>query len=291
MNPRCLAVFLFSLTHLAMAEPFPPIALWPSGVPGEEALALPEESVERRGEYEIEILSNVSEPTLTWYPAKEPNGAAVLVLPGGGYNILAISHEGKEVCEWLSSIGIAAGLVKYRVPRREGLEPHEAPLQDLQRAMGIARTNAVKWNIDPERIGVLGFSAGGNLATQALTSDGSRSFEADLQFDAPECIPNFGILIYPAYLVDPENPDQLAPGLEVTETTPPVFMAVSDSDKKWVEGSARFYIEMHRKERPCELHIFHGGRHGFGYDKIDGPIKQWTLLAEQWMNELEFMTP
>lgn len=282
---------LLVFTPLCMAEPFAPIPLWPKGVPGEDHLELPEESVEFKGEYQIEILSNVSTPTLTWYPAKEPNGASVLVLPGGGYNILAMSHEGTEVCEWLNSIGIAAGLLKYRVPRREGLEPHEAPLQDVQRAIGIMRTNANKWNINPERLGVLGFSAGGNLATMALTSDGTRNYESDPAFDTPNCVPNFGVLIYPAYLNDPDNPDELAPGITVNETTPPVFMAVSDEDRKFVEGSARFYIEMQRKERPCELHIFTGGRHGFGLDKIDSPIKQWPMLTEQWMNELGLLTP
>lgn len=286
--PLC-ALLVF--TQLTMAEPFPPIPLWPDGVPGEDHLELPEESVELKGEYQIEIMSNVSEPTLTWYPAKQPNGAAVLVLPGGGYNILAYSHEGTEVCEWLNSIGIAAGLVKYRVPRREGLEPHDAPLQDVQRAIGIARTNAIKWNINPKRIGVLGFSAGGNLSTMALTSDGTRHYQPDPAFDTPGCIPDFGVLLYPAYLNDSEDPDKLAPGIEVTETTPPVFMAVSDEDKKFVEGSARFYIEMSRKDRPCELHIFTGGRHGFGLDKIDTPIKQWPMLAEQWMTELGLLTP
>ncbi|MDF1824273.1 MAG: alpha/beta hydrolase [Verrucomicrobiales bacterium] len=273
-----------------MAEPFAPIPLWPTGVPGEDHLELPEEAVELKGEYQIEILSNVDEPALTWYPAKEPNGAAVLVLPGGGYNVLAYSHEGTEVCEWLNSIGVAAALVKYRVPRREGREPHEAPLEDVQRAIGIMRTNAIKWNINPDRIGVLGFSAGGNLAAMALTSDGSRSYEADSSVDSPGCIPNFAVLVYPAYLNDPENPDDLAPGLSITDSTPPAFIVVSDRDKKFVEGSARFYIEMHRRDRPCELHIFNGGRHGFGFDKIDGPIKQWPVLAEQWMNELGLLT-
>lgn len=280
-----------ALAHSAMAEPFAPIPLWTDGVPGEDHLELPEESVELKGDYQIEILSNVSDPTMTWYPAKEPNGSAVLVLPGGGYNILAYSHEGSEVCEWLNSIGVAAALVKYRVPRREGREPHEAPLEDVQRAIGIMRTNAIKWNINPTRIGVLGFSAGGNLATMALTSDGTRSFQPDSTFDGPGCVPNFAVLVYPAYLNDPENPDDLAPGIKVTEATPPVFMVVSDEDKKFVEGSARFYIEMHRNDRPCELHIFNGGRHGFGLDKIDGPIKQWPTLVEQWMNELGLLTP
>lgn len=291
MKTAFLSLTILALLSPVMADPLAPITLWPKGVPGEDHLKLPEESIELRGEYEIEILSHVSNPTLTWYPAKEPNGAAVLVLPGGGYNILAYSHEGTEVCEWLSSTGIAAGLLKYRVPRREGREPHEAPLEDVQRAIGIMRTNAIKWNIDPGRIGVLGFSAGGNLATMSLTSDGSRTYQPDPASDTPGCVPDFAILLYPAYLNDPENPDELAAGINVTDSTPPVFIAVSDEDKKFVEGSARFYIEMHRKDRPCELHIFAGGRHGFGFDKIEGPIKQWPTLAEQWMQESGLLTP
>ncbi|MEM9018509.1 MAG: alpha/beta hydrolase [Verrucomicrobiota bacterium] len=264
------------------AAPLDPLPLWPGGVPGPEP-ELPEESVTKKGDYQIDILSNVSKPQLTWYPASQPNGAAVLVCPGGGYNILAYSHEGEEVCEWLNSIGIAAGLVKYRIPRREGLEKHEAPLQDLQRAISIVRTNAVKWNVDPNRIGVLGFSAGGHLSTMALTSEGERTYPLDPAIDGVSCVPNFGILVYPAYLLDEANPDLLSPEVKVTGMTPPAFLVVSHDDKKWVEGSARFYIEMLRQNRPCELHIFAGGRHGFGYDKIDGPIRQWTDLAATWL--------
>jgi len=153
-NPlTALACTLLSMHPLANAAPLEPIPLWPSGVPGEADLKLPAESIELKGEYEIEIMSNVSRPTLTMFPAAQPNGAAVLVLPGGGYNILAYSHEGTEVCEWLNSLGITAGLLKYRVPRRENLEKHEAPLQDVQRAIGMMRTRAEEWKtrVGPHR--------------------------------------------------------------------------------------------------------------------------------------------
>lgn len=289
--------FLFAILSLAMmplaspAAPLAPIPLWPEGVPEEAALALPDESVELRGDYKIEILSNVSQPTLTVFPAKTPNGAAVLVCPGGGYNILAYSHEGTEVCEWLNSIGVTAGLLKYRVPRREELEKHEAPLQDAQRAIGMMRARAEEWKIDPKRVGILGFSAGGHLATMALTSDGSRSYKVDPAFDAASPVPDFAVLIYAAYLLDETDPDKLSPEIRVTETTPPAFLAVAHGDEKFVEGSARFYIEMRRKDRSCELHIFAKGGHGFGFKNTPEEIRQWPTLAEKWFAAEGFLAP
>ncbi len=278
--------FLYTMT---LAEPSQLIQLWPGGVPREATLKLPEEKIELKGEHQIEILSNVSDPTLTWYPAEKPNGASVLVLPGGGYNILAYSHEGKEVCKWLNTLGVSAGLLKYRVPRRKDLAKHEAPLQDVHRAIGIMRTRAEEWRLDTERVGILGFSAGGHLSTIALTSDGNRTYTADPKFDSHSPIPNFGVLVYPAYLLEEGNPDVLAPEIKVTETTPPAFLVVAHGDKRFVEGSARFYIEMFRKNRPCELHIFGKGGHGFGYDKTEEEIAQWPNLAGKWMKTMEFL--
>lgn len=277
------------LTASVLSAPLDPIPLWPEGVPGESELELPEESVELKGPHQIEILSNVSTPQLTWFPAADPNGASVVVCPGGGYNILAYSHEGTEVCEWLNSIGVSAALLKYRVPRRDGLDKHHAPLQDVHRAIGIIRSHATEWAIDPERVGILGFSAGGHLAAMALTSSRDRSYRADPRLDAASPLPNFGILVYAAYLLDEGNPDHLAPELTITESTPPAFLVVAHGDKRFVEGSARFYIEMFRKDRPCELHIFGKGGHGFGFDKTGEEIRQWPALAGRWMAAMELL--
>ena len=274
---------LASMSASLLAAPTDPIPLWPEGVPGEANLKLPDESVELKGDYQIQIMSNVSAPTLTVYPAENPNGAAVVVCPGGGYNILAYSHEGTEVCEWLNSLGITAGLLKYRVPRREGLEKHDAPLQDAQRAVGMMRARAGEWKIEQNRVGILGFSAGGHLATLALTSDGSRTYTPDGKLDGSSPVPDFGILVYPAYLLDESNPDLLSPEIPVTEKTPPAFLAVAHDDAKFVEGSARFYIEMRRRNRPCELHIFAKGGHGFGLKNTKEEILQWPALAEGWL--------
>ncbi len=276
-------ISLLSLTFPVVAAPLAPLPLWPNGVPGEAKSTLPAESIERKGPYQIEILSNVSSPTLTLYPAEKPNGAAVLVCPGGGYNILAMSHEGTEVCQWLNSIGITAGLLKYRVPRRENLAIHAAPLQDAQRAMGLMRSHAKDWSIDPQRIGILGFSAGGHLAAVMLAGDGQRSYPADPKIDQASPVPNFGLLLYPAYLLNGSDPDLLASELHVTEKTPPIFLTIADNDKNFTEGTARFYIEMHRNNRPCELHIFAKGGHGFGMRNTEEEIAQWPSLAEKWM--------
>lgn len=283
-----LPVFLLMTASLSAASP-EPLPLWPQGVPGEAELRLPAESVELKGDYQIQILSNVSQPTLTVYPAANPNGAAVIVCPGGGYNILAYSHEGTEICEWLNSLGITAGLLKYRVPRREGLEKHAAPLQDAQRAIGMMRSRASEWKVDPKRVGILGFSAGGHLATMALTSDGTRSYEADPVIDAASPVPDFGVLVYAAYLLDETNPDVLSPEIQVTDQTPPAFLVVAHDDEKFVEGSARFYIEMRRKKRPCELHIFAKGGHGFGFKNTPEEIRQWPSLAGKWMEVEGFL--
>lgn len=291
MKIFCLPLlFSCALTMSALAEPQAPISLWPNGAPGETDLKLPDESVVLKEPHQFEIMSNVSTPQLTWFPAQNPNGTAVIVCPGGGYHILAYSHEGTEVCQWLNTLGVSAALLKYRVPRREGRPMHEAPLEDVHRAMGMIRNRAEEWKIDPTKVGILGFSAGGNLAAKALTFSGERTYQTDPKIDTENVIPNFGILIYPAYLLNEEKPDDLHPGIPVTEKTPPTFLAVAHDDKRFVEGSARFYIEMFRNERPCELHIFQKGGHGFGFDKTDEEIRQWPALAGAWMKTMGWLS-
>ena len=177
-----IAILLLSTVTFACAEPLEPIDLWPKGaVPGEDAVKLPPETAEDKNNDGIIRISNVSVPTIQFYPAPaaQNTGAMVVVAPGGGYGILASKHEGTDVCAFLNSIGVNAALLKYRVPRREGLEKHHAPLQDAQRAISLARSKAEDWKFDPERVGILGFSAGGHLAAMTMTSQEKRSFPAD----------------------------------------------------------------------------------------------------------------
>ena len=204
--------------------------LWPDHAPGE----VPGEVGLEKGETNGGILrvSNVSKPSFTVFPAnpKNANGTGVLVCPGGGYNILAYEHEGSAICEWLNSLGITGFLLKYRVPRRKNRLKHEAPLQDAQRAIGMIRKNAVEWKVDPDRLGILGFSAGGNLAVMTLTSFSSRSYPKVDAADELSCRPSFGILIYPAYLVDRKKRDKLFPEIKITKNTPPCFFAHTGDD-------------------------------------------------------------
>lgn len=275
-----------------MTQSAEPIPLWPEGaVPGEADLELPAQKIELKGNYQIEIMSHVSVPTLTWYPAPKDNntGATVVVCPGGGYNILAYSHEGKDVCTWLNSIGVNAALLKYRIPRRDGLEKHHAPLQDAQRAISMVRSRADQWQIDPERVGILGFSAGGHLSTMALTSDGSRTYPTDPAIDSVSCVPDFGILIYPAYLQSDDDIDALSTEIKVDANTPPAFVVVAHGDRKWVEGAALFYLAMRRHDRSCELHIFAKGGHGFGLENTEEVIKSWPQQAGTWMETMGFL--
>ena len=242
-----------------------------------------------KGKDGIERTSNVSVPTLTvWQaPKGEANGTAVLVCPGGGYQMLASEHEGSAVCEWLNGMGVTAVLLKYRVPRRKDLAKHEAPLQDAQRALGMMRTRAAEWGIDPKRVGVLGFSAGGHLAAMAL-GDSARSYPADVEHDAVSVRPDFGILIYPAYLLDEKDPDKLAPGLNFNAKSQPVFIAVA-SDDTWASSSARLYLELQRLKVPVEMHAFAKGGHGFGILKQkELPVAAWPELAAGWMKSMGF---
>ena len=180
--------------------------------------------------------------TLYRAPAAANTGAAVVVFPGGGYNILALDLEGTEVCEWLNSLGVNCALVKYRVPVRAGLPRHGPPLQDAQRAVGMVRHRAGEWGLDAKRIGVLGFSAGGHLVAALSTNFDTRTYDAVDDADKVSCRPDFTLLIYPAYLtVKSEHGPLLAPELKVSANTPPSFLIQAEDDSVGVENTLVYY--------------------------------------------------
>lgn len=285
--PFLLTMALWGVFPVCLhAEPGEPILLWSGVAPGEKGDIAAE--VVKVGDDGIERTSNVSAPTIRVFPAPEDrrNGAAVLVCPGGGYNILASEHEGSAVCRWLNENGVTGVLLKYRVPRRKGLDKHQAPLQDAQRALGMIRARADEWKIDPKRVGVLGFSAGGHLAAMAL-SHPERTFPEDPELDAAGCRPDFGILIYPAYLIDGDDADKLAPELNFDADSQPVFLAVA-SDDKWASSSARLYLELQRLKVPVEMHAFAKGGHGFGIMKNkELPVSTWPQRCAGWMKSMK----
>ena len=271
------------------------IALWPGRSPGEKTALPPEADVEKPTDEAIagrpvQKRGNVSDPTITIYrpdPAKN-TGAAVLVCPGGGYYILALDLEGTEVCEWLNSIGITAVLVKYRVPRREGLAPYAAPLQDAQRALGIVRSRAKDFGIDPARIGVLGFSAGGNLAAMLSNNHHARTYPPVDTADETSCRPDFCVLIYPGDLTTKEKDDALAPELSVShENTPPTFIAMTEDDK--VENALTYYHALMKANVPAEMHLYPRGGHGYGLRRTELTVTTWPDRAADWLESEGFL--
>ena len=227
----------------------------------------------------------MSKPTIAIYrpAAEKETGAAVMVCPGGGYNILAMDLEGTEVCDWLNSIGVTGVLLKYRVPKRPGDEGHAGPLQDAQRALGLVRHRAKEWGIDPKRIGVLGFSAGGHLAASLSNSYEQRNYPMMDEADATDCRPDFVLLIYPGALLTKEN-DKLTPELKITTSTPPTFIAMAGDDPVRVENALYYTLALRKSKVPVELHVYPTGGHGYGLRaKKESPVTTWPERAQEWM--------
>jgi acetyl esterase/lipase len=229
-------------------------------------------------------LGNVADPTITWYPApaEKASGAAVLVCPGGAYHILALDLEGTEVCERLNTMGVTAVLLKYRVPRRPNREKHAAPLQDAQRAIGLMRQHASEWRIDSNRIGVLGFSAGGHLAAVLSSESEGRTYPKFDSADELSSRPNFTILIYPGYLTGEKEGTVLAPEISITKDSPQAFIAMTADDSVRVENALAYAAALQKEKVPFELHIYPTGGHGYGLRESAEKVKTWPERLEEW---------
>jgi len=270
-----------------------PIQLFPKGAPGEQTKliekALPEGG--KVGGASVLRLSGVSDPTITIYPASDEvaTGAAMVVCPGGGYEILAYDLEGDEICQWLNEIGVTAVLLKYRVPRRTGLEKHTAPLQDVQRAISLVRSKAEELNLDPQRIGVMGFSAGAHLAAMASTSYDKRTYPEVDAADKVSCKPDFCLLVYPAYLDGPNF--SIAPELKVTAQTPPTMLVQTEDDKSYINSSLFYYYALKEAGVPATMHLYSKGGHGYGLRDTGNAVNEWPYRAEEWFMELGVIEP
>jgi len=272
------------------------ISLWPHGAPGGQGNASPEANMTTAKDTVIAgravlRLGNVSSPTLTLYqPAGKNTGAAIVVFPGGSYRILAIDLEGTEICDWLNSAGITCILLKYRVPDSGPYPKSSAALQDAQRVMGIVRAHAAEWQIDPHRIGVLGFSAGAHLAAALGTHFDKRLYEPVDAADQLSCRPDFAVIIYPGYLTLSEQ--NFAPNAEihVTGQTPPAFILQAEDDPVHVENSTVYFLALKNVKVPAELHIYANGGHGYGLRKTDLPITAWPQLVETWLRTIHVVT-
>jgi acetyl esterase/lipase len=278
------------------------VDLWP-GKPPDEAGPFGPEQVRlspRLDRKQVEVteptrlITNVSRPTLTIYrPAKgKDTGTAVLICPGGGYWDLYWQLEGEEVAAWLNSLGVTGIILKYRVPRRPDEpkgEPARRPLQDAQRAVSLVRSRARDWGLDPKRIGMVGFSAGGHLAIATATGFEKRTYPPIDAIDKVSCRPDFAILVYPGYLKAKDR-DELAPGLRIPAGTPPVFLAHGGADViSPPEHSVVLYLALRRAGVPAELHVYAGAAHDFGVRPSDRPCSTWTRSCADWLRHQGFL--
>lgn len=288
-----VAALMLMLCAASFAQEAPVLKVWPGKVPGETAQTGPERIVPRKpNEMPIKLITDVSEPTLTLYkaPKDKDTGAAILICPGGGYSVLAWDLEGTEVAQWLNSIGVSGIILKYRVPARKGLPNYLPPLQDAQRAMSLVRSKASEWNIDPKRIGMLGFSAGGNLTATACTNFTQRSYDPIDDIDKISCRPDFAVLVYPAWLID-DKTHELKPQFKVDANTPPMFFAHAADDGITADNSAILFMALHKLKIPAELHIYSTGGHGFGLRPTDKPCSTWPANCAAWLKSLGLLHP
>ncbi|MCE9562441.1 MAG: alpha/beta hydrolase [Planctomycetes bacterium] len=274
---------LFTLSLSANAAEPTVVKLWPGKAPG-ETKELTERYIESKKANDVKRLTDVSEPTIAIYapPKDKANGTSVIVAPGGGYSILAIEHEGTQVCEWLNTLGVTAVLLKYRVPKRAMQMPENlASLQDAQRAVSLVRSKASELNLDPNRVGFLGFSAGGNLAAWTLLTKKRMYDKVDDLDEKYSHEPNFGVLVYPAYIVDKAG--ALKPEFEITKNSPPMFFAHSSDDPVTSEASTALYMALKKNDVPSELHLYATGGHGWGMKKVPHPCASWPDRAGDWL--------
>jgi acetyl esterase/lipase len=308
-----VAVSALSLTLAAQPSGWPPspghltLNLWPGVAPGEPANLPPEADTTTAKDpliagRPVVRLGNVSTPTLTLYPPRGKNsGAAVVVFPGGGYHILAIDLEGTEVCDWLNSIGVTCVLLKYRVPDTGPYPKSAAALQDAQRAMGLVRLHAKEWGIDPNRIGVLGFSAGAHLAAALSTHFDQRLYAPVDAADKLSCRPDFAVIVYPGYLALEDKNLALNPGINPTAATPPQFILQAEDDPVHVENAVVYFTALKNAKVPAELHIYAQGGHGYGLRRTENPpgsrptyglpVTMWPYLMETWLETIKVLPP
>jgi acetyl esterase/lipase len=267
------------------------VDLWPHGAPGAQPNSAAEIDITTAKDNLVAgrpviRLGNVSRPTLTVYAPKKNTGAAIVVFPGGAYHILAMDLEGTEVCDWLNSVGVTCVLVKYRVPDSGPYPKSSAALQDAQRALGMVRSHAAEWHIDPARIGVLGFSAGAHLSAALSTHFEQRLYDPIDGADKVSCRPDFAVIIYPGYLALSEQ--NFAPNgeIHVTEKTPPSFIVQAEDDPVHVENSTVYFLALKNAKVPAEMHIYASGGHGYGLRRTDLPVTEWPKLVEIWLGTI-----
>lgn len=301
-------ILLFALCFFISLKPFAQdktILLYPEGVPGLIGKQIPEDSKTTDG---ITRVKDITRPAIYWYQPKEKTSdAAVIICPGGGYSILAIDHEGYDIATWFNERGVTAFVLKYRLPQENLFENREIrPLQDVQQAIRIVRGNAEKYGVSPNRIGIMGFSAGGHLASTASTH--FQKQVGEITDPTVSVRPDFSLLIYPVISLSDsithsgsrsnllgQNPSQEKIDLysndqQVTKETPPTFLISTTDDGVPAENSILYYLACKKNGVPVEMHIYEKGGHGYALKKKGrGPVETWADRMEDWLRERKLM--
>jgi acetyl esterase/lipase len=277
------------------------VDLWPGKTPGDAGISGKETSRVHQSPLvgPTRLITNVTHPTLTvCLPPREKNtGTAMIICPGGGYWDLYWELEGEEVAAWLNSVGMTGIILKYRCPRRPGEVPREPPLGpqlDAQRAVRLVRSRASEWGIDPNRIGMVGFSAGGHLALATATGFSRNLYEPVDAADKLSARPDFAVMCYSGYLKAKDR-DGLSAGIQVPPDTPPVFLAHASDDRESyggsnAENSVFMYVALKRAGIPTELHVFAVGDHDFGVRQNDKLPSSWTQLCIKWLRHQHLLS-
>jgi acetyl esterase/lipase len=302
--------YLFIMTVTSVAQAFPvnhgqEYPLWPATPPGSEGLNLVEsvKNSSKDPNDPLRTLTGIGQPCIRAFLPKSPNGAAIIITVGGGYTSLVIDKEGTDIAKWFNSLGVTAFVVKNRLPAEGHKDAKNVPLQDAQRALRLVRANAVEWKLDATKIGVIGLSSGGHLASTLGTNYAKKVYTPIDAVDEVSARPDFLILAYGPhssnarkYLLNPDQKpiepaekqavyDEYPTDKQVTKDTAPAFIVSANNDDKVdSRNSTRFYDALKAAGVPAELHIFQGGKHGFAIRNAKGyPIEIWTLLAENWL--------
>ena len=271
---------IIALTTNVLADDTKPatttIDVWPQGeMPGQAATETEQDNPANN----VHRITNVSRPTLSLFPAPKKGGRApaMIVCPGGGYSYVSFDKEGTEIATWLNANGFTALVLKYRVPNNR-----EGALQDLQRALSLVRTHAAEWNIDRKRLGVIGFSAGGNLGAKASTLFAERTYRTIDGVDRESCRPDFVVLVYPAYL---DKDGKVAPDLNLKAKIPPTLIISTEDDKNYVAGCKLYHAALDTAKVPNAFLLYATGGHGYGL-RSDKEVRVWPQAALDWLHKV-----
>lgn len=276
-----LVFVLFATPALAQAQLK---NVWPKLAPGETTSEVGTELPSRENDKSrITRVEKVTQPTIDVYLADKPNGVSMLILPGGGFKYVVPDLEGSEAAKWLNGLGISAFVLRYRTTDQADVaEPWRRPLQDSQRAIRLLRARAAELKIDPAKVGLLGFSAGGQVAAIHLTAT-SAAYENVDQADQQEYMPNFSILIYPWRIYNDKQASLIEP-IKITKATPPAFIVHTHDDASTSLGAVFYYAGLKQQNIPAELHVYENGGHGYGTrDVATSMIGTWKDRATEWL--------